>query len=153
MSEFKLISKIESFSESDTWDKAKLEWELKELYIVEDPARCLCSHYPILNICILVNKHNHKRISVGNCCVKKFVGLPSDIIFQAIKRIQGDPHKSLNAEAIDHAYTNDWITPWEHDFCVNTMRKQKLSTLQIRKRAGINKKVLTKIVQQTKRIY
>ncbi len=47
---------------------------------------------------------------------KKFIGLPSDKIFQAIKRVRKDDQKSLNAEAIFHAYDKGWINDWEKAF-------------------------------------
>ncbi|MBJ6926973.1 hypothetical protein JG631_19165, partial [Vibrio cholerae] len=68
------------------------------------PDRSLCRHFPIIEICNLKNKINSNYATVGNCCVKKFIGLPSDKIFQAIKRVRKDDQKSLNAEAIFHAY-------------------------------------------------
>lgn len=142
MSEYKLTSEILERSESPIWDVAKLEWSLSEVYEAEVPETCLCGHFPIIEICVLKNKVNYGSATVGNCCVKKFIGLPSDKIFQAVKRIRKDNEKSLNAEAIQHAYDKGWINEWEYKFSLDTMRKRKLSAKQVLTRAKVNEKML-----------
>lgn len=142
MSEFKLASNIVNLSHAKNWDLAKLEWSLKEVYEADEPDTCLCGHYPIVEICILGNKVNGNSAMVGNCCVKKFIGLPSDKIFQAVKRIRKDQKKSLNIEAVTHAYEKGWINEWEYNFTVDTMRKRNLSPKQLQKRKDVNEKML-----------
>ena len=141
MPEYKLTQGIIELSESKKWDSAKLEWRLSEVYEAEEPETCLCGHYPIIEICVLSNKRNGNTTHVGNCCVKKFIGLPSDKIFQAIKRVRKDNEKSLNAEAIQYAHDRGWINDWERDFYLDIMRKRKLSAKQLRKKIQINEKL------------
>lgn len=148
MSEYKLAEEIVALSDADTWDEAKLEWELEEVYKEDEPDRCLCGHYPINEICRLRNRENGNDAIVGNVCVKKFLGLPSDKIFQAIHRISGDNSRALNAEAIDHAHRRGWINDWERSFSFDTMRKRNLSEKQMKKRVQINVKVLRRVVNQ-----
>src|SRR5258708_39676889 len=109
MPQFQLTNEILGRSVARTWDEAKLEWSLLEVYEAEKPETCLCGHFPIIELCVLHNRHNRVQVTVGNCCVKKFIGLPSDKIFQAVKRIRKDQSKSLNAEAIQHAFDRHWI--------------------------------------------
>lgn len=142
MSEYKLIEEILARSQSNVWDMAKLEWKLNEIYEADEPETCLCGHFPIIEICILKNKLNAQFATVGNCCVKKFIGLPSDLIFQAVKRVRKDSQKSLNAEAIQHAYDKGWINEWEYRFTVDTLRKRKLTDRQLQARMKINEKML-----------
>ena len=142
MSEFKLTKEIIGLSVSSAWDTAKLEWSLAQIYEADEPERCLCGHFPIIEICILQNKQNHNQAIVGNCCVKKFIGLPSDKIFQAVKRVRKDNEKSLNSEALDHAYKNGWINKWEYDFSMDTVRKRNLSVKQLQTRKKVNEKML-----------
>lgn len=142
MSEYKLTENIIRLSASNIWDIAKLEWDLSEVYEAEEPETCLCGHYPIIEICVLQNKINRQSTIVGNCCVKKFIGLPSDKIFQAVKRVRKDDQKSLNIEAIQHAFDKGWINQWEYDFSINTMRKRNLSAKQLATRKNINTKIL-----------
>jgi hypothetical protein len=87
MSEYQLTKEIVARSDAKVWDAAKLEWALEEVYESEEPDTCLCGHFPIIEICVLRNRVNKNTAIVGNCCVKKFIGLPSDRIFQAAKRV------------------------------------------------------------------
>ncbi|WP_038483830.1 hypothetical protein [Collimonas arenae] len=142
MSEYKLINEIIQRSHAQIWDVAKLEWALSEVYEADEPDTCLCGHFPIIEICILKNRVNLQSATVGNCCVKKFIGLPSDKIFQAVKRVRKDNEKSLNAEAIQHAFQKGWINEWEYKFSLDTMRKRKLSGKQALTRTKVNEKML-----------
>jgi hypothetical protein len=147
MSEFKLTQGLIALSVGNTWDEAKLEWGLEHVWREDEPDTCLCGHTPIIEICLLRNKKNSNSAIVGNCCVKKFTHLPSDLIFQAVKRIQDDVERSINAETIQHAYDKGWINEWERKFYMDTWRKRKLSGAQHKKRIQINEKVLSMIVR------
>jgi hypothetical protein len=142
MSEYKLTKEILMLSNSKEWNSARLEWVLQQIYEADEPETCLCGHFPIIEICILQNRENQNSATVGNCCVKKFIGLPSDLIFQAVKRVRKDSDKSLNAEAINHAFSKGWINAWEHDFSLDTMRKRNLSSKQLQTRQKVNEKML-----------
>lgn len=143
MSEYKLVEEIVTRSISSNWDAAKLEWKLHEIYESEDRERCLCGHYPIKEICVIENQRNAKQVNVGNCCVKKFMGLPSDKIFQAIKRVRVDAERSINAETIEYARKRGWINGWEQDFYLSIMRKRKLTPKMRSKKIQINKKLVS----------
>ncbi|MDD5056460.1 MAG: hypothetical protein PHQ60_01215 [Sideroxydans sp.] len=147
MSDFKLTQGIVELSVAKTWDEAKLEWGLEHIWREDEPDTCLCGHFPIVEICLLRNYRNQNTAIVGNCCVKKFKTLPSDLIFQAIGRIQGDIERAINAETIDHAFKKGWINEWERKFYMNTWRKRKLSGAQHDKRVQINQKVISHIVR------
>lgn len=143
MSEFKLTQEILNLSQSKVWGQAKQEWSLHDVYEADEPETCLCGHFPIIELCNLRNKLNGAFATVGNCCVKKFIGLPSEKIFQAVKRVRSDNSKSLNAEAIDHARGKGWISEWEQSFYYNIMRKRNLTEKQAAKKAQINAKFVT----------
>lgn len=150
MSEYKLTQEIIRLSYSKVWDIAKLEWVLFEIYEADEPDTCLCGHFPIIEICNLQNKVNGQFATVGNCCVKKFIGLPSDLIFQAVKRVRKDKQKSLNAEAIHHAYQKKWINEWEYKFSIDTMRKRILTDKQMQTRMKINEKMMQNMKRSTR---
>jgi hypothetical protein len=141
MSEYKLIQEIIARSSTAIWDKAKLEWALHEIYEAEEPDSCLCGKFPIIEICILRNRVNGNFATVGNSCVKKFIGLPSDKIFQAVKRVRKDSTKSLNVEAITHAFEKGWLNKWESDFYFDNMRKRSLTQKQAAKIVEINEMI------------
>ena len=151
MPTFQLTSEIIQRSVAQTWDEAKLEWSLLNVYQAQDPETCLCGHFPIIELCELLNKRNRKQVVVGNCCVKKFIGLPSEKIFQAVKRVRADNTRSLNAEAIDHAFSKGWINAWERDFYFDVMRKRKLSPKQVVKKQKINEKFVENMQRPVQR--
>jgi hypothetical protein len=138
MAEFKLIKEIIDRSSAKTWDAARMEWALDEVYESSEPETCLCGHNPIIELCVLLNRTNGSSATVGNCCVKKFIGLPSDLIFQAGKRVSADAGRSLNVEAIAHAFDRGWITEWDRDFYMNVMRKRVLTAKQRTQKERIN---------------
>lgn len=141
MAEYILKEEIISRSVSDDWFKAKNEWQLGDLYMEHEPNTCLCGHYPITEICVLVNCFNGNNVIVGNCCVKKFLGLPSGKIFQAIKKIKKDSDRSLNEEAITYFYNAGQINSWEYAFYMDIWRKRKLSFKQLRYKRQINDRI------------
>jgi hypothetical protein len=142
MSQFQLTAEILDRSVAQTWDEARREWSLYGIYEADEPETCLCGHFPIIEPCVLRNRHNGIQATVGNCCVKNFIGLPSDRIFQVIKRIRRDPSNSLNPEAIQHAFDRQWITEWERDFYFTIMRKRNLTQKQSTKKLQINEVVV-----------
>ncbi len=144
MPKFNLIEEIVKRSNSDTWDFAKLEWDLYDTYRVYkgNPETCLCGKHPIFKVCILRNLHNNAQEIVGNCCVKKFDRLDSDKIFNCFTTIQKDNKKPLNIEMIRHAHAKKWIDDWEKSFSNNTRTKRTPSDKQLPYRIKINNKII-----------
>lgn len=142
MATIKLIKEILSLSVSDNWEIAKDEWEINYIYFSKKAEMCICGHFPIIEICEIKNKKNEKFAVVGNYCVKNIIGLPSDKIFQAVKRVRKDNEKGLNGESIELAYSKNLINDWEYKFYIDTLKKRKLSEKQLIIRRLINEKVL-----------
>lgn len=140
--QFVLSEKIVGLSESDIWDLARAEWELVSIYFADDHETCLCSHYPIKEVCVLRNKTNFNTAEVGNVCVNKFLGIPSKIIFDGIKRVSKDLEKALNKSAVHFAYRKNWLNEWEFEFCINTATLRNPSANRLAKRVQINRKIL-----------
>jgi len=152
MSEYQLTREIIALSFAQTWTEAKLEWEIAEVYRAGQPDACLCGHFPIIEVCVLVNKATRHEAKVGNCCAKKFLGLRPDDILRALERVKRNPTKSLNAEAVQHAFKVGWIDEWERKFCLDILRKgrgirgkRKLSDKQTRMKIKINEKIAEKM--------
>lgn len=144
MGEYKLSQEIIALSVARNWDEAKREWALEDVYQAEEQQTCLCGHFPIREICVIRNRVNSTEAEVGNCCVKKFLGLPSGGIFDGLKRVAEDTTKALNYEAVHHAHNKNWITDWEYKFSLDTARKRSLSAKQALVRQRINDKVLAR---------
>lgn len=151
MAEFRLIQGIIALSVADTWEVARLEWELLNVHKEDEPDTCLCGHFPIIEICELINLKNQNTTIVGNCCVKKFLGLRSDKIFQSIRKLNQDGSKSINAETLDHAHNKRWINDWEYRFYSSVFGKRKLSEKQLSKKIQINEKIKQSIVNSRNR--
>ena len=143
--EYQLTRKIIALSEADQWQLARAEWDLQEIYFEDKPSTCLCSKYPIIEICVLRNRKNGNTAEVGNVCVNKFLGIPSKIIFDGLKRVSKDDSKALNNAASHYAFRKGWISEWEHGFLVSTARTRDLSGKQLAKRREINRRVLTRM--------
>ena len=143
MAEYKLSQEIIALSDADTWDDAKQEWDLDEIYKASrgNPETCLCCHYPILEVCVIRNLKNGETVVVGNCCVKKFMSEPNRI-FRALDRIEEDYENPLNADAVHYAYDKEWIDDWQKEFYIDTWRKRKLSEKQMTKRSEINLQIM-----------
>lgn len=145
MSEYRLAQEILARSFAQTWAEAKLEWEIAEVYRARQPDACLCGHFPIIEVCVLVNKVTRHEAKVGNCCAKKFLGLRPDDILRALERVERNPKKALNAEAIAYAFKMGWITPWERKFYSDIVGMRGLTDGQISKRTEINEDLVNKM--------
>lgn len=123
------------------WEITKGEWELDNIQIGMD--RCLCGHYPIKELCIMKNKHNQRWGVVGNCCVKKFLGIDTGNMFDVLKRVIADHTKSLTKEVIVHAHGRKWINDWERIFYTDIItRGKRLTPKQSDKKISINDKII-----------
>lgn len=150
MSQKQLAQAIVARSFASSWAQAKREWALESVYFASAPDECLCGHFPIIELCVLRNQQNGAEAIVGNVCVKKFLGLPSDRIFNGLKRIQANTAAALNEAAIRYAHTRSWINDWEQDFYLNTWRKRELTGAQAAKRREINELVLARVAADTR---
>ena len=144
-SEFQLAANIVELSDADGWEIARAEWDLHQIYFADEPETCLCAHFPIIEVCVLRNRKNGKIARVGNVCVNKFLGIPSKIIFDGIKRISKDRGKALNSSAAHYAFRQGWVNEWERGFLTDTAKRRNLSGNQAAKRIQINEHVLSKM--------
>lgn len=147
--EYQLTKRIVELSEADQWPLARAEWDLQEIYFEDEPSTCLCTHFPIIEICVLRNRKNGNVAEVGNVCVNKFIGIPSKIIFDGLKRVSKDNDRALNSAAAHFAFRKGWVNDWEYGFLSNTSRKRVLTGKQLAKRQEINRRVLAKMRRGT----
>lgn len=137
-----LTREIIARSDADTWSAAKEEWKLSHIDF-QAGSTCLCTHYPITQLCYLQNTVNGCMVMVGNCCVKKFMPeLQSQLVFAGLKRIREDIENSANIAVLELAKDRGIVNEWEYNFYLDTMRKRKLSGKQSDKRVQINQKFL-----------
>jgi hypothetical protein len=133
-----LVQQILKRSESKEIAMAVKEWKLTTIERSELRHTCLCTHYPIKELCHLYNSKTHERVIVGNCCVRLFDSVPTNLDSAFLALARGKVNKSL----IDYAYENGIIDDWEYNFSCATWRKRILSHKQRDKREAIAKKIL-----------
>ena len=142
--EYLLIQRIIELSVADTWEEAKQEWTYLYLTHLENEyGKCLCSHYPIVNLCHIQNKINGSKAIVGNCCINKFL----DNIVDAKKLSERLTKGKINKYCIQEAHAKNIINDWEHGFIMDTLRKRKLSTKQKFYKESITKKIVDGLIK------
>lgn len=151
MAEYQLKEEILKLSQSKAWTVAKLEWTLIAIYLSEEADTCPCGHYPIKEICRIKNNLNSNETDVGNCCVKKFLGLNAQKLFAPLKRLHGNSCASVNVELIEDAYQKRIIRENEYSFYIDILRKRNLSEKQASWKESINKKLLNHYFRSTKK--
>lgn len=137
-----LKDNILKLSRSSDWRGAVKEWRLVDVAESDIPETCLCGHFPIIEICTIKNVVTGEYAEVGNVCVKRFMGIRSDLIFASLKKVKDDMSKSLSAKSVEFFYDKGIINDYEYKFCCNTYRKRNLSDRQLDVRMKINTKVL-----------
>lgn len=142
----RLQAEILAFSQATTWDKAKDEWKLESIYMSQNQT-CTCGYHPISEVCVIINEVNKETTEVGNCCVKRFLKLPSETLFAAARRVRADTGRSLGEDTVTFAREKNWISEWEANFYESTGRKRKLSSKQADIRRRINEKFLRRLVR------
>ncbi len=145
---FQLIERILELSVADSWDEAKSEWEIDCIEQSEEPDTCLCGHFPINELCHLINSENGNSALVGNVCVNKFLEMESKKIFDCIGRIRQDIGKAPNPDLIDFVHRKDWVDDWQRGFLYSTFRKRKLTAEQLSIRKEINEVILLLVTRK-----
>jgi hypothetical protein len=139
---YRLFSEIIKLSEAKDWEDARKEWYLQEIFMDDEPQSCLCGHSPIIEICVIKNSKNAKTTIVGNCCITKFFGLPSNKLFSSIKKIRANITKSVSDKMILFAHEKKVINDWERGFYLDIIRKRNLSAKQMEIKKVINQKLI-----------
>lgn len=143
----RLKAAILALSSADEWQAAKREWHLVSIVQAEpdEPETCLCGHHPILELCEIQNRTTGNGATVGNQCVRRFLGLETEALFRGIRRIRKDDTKSMGPDLTVLLFERCIMTKWEYDFQNDTMRKRVLTEKQKAIRQRINQKAIAAI--------
>ena len=143
---FRLFKEIIDRSRADSWEEAKLEWDLDRVQEASDEDvvlgtyKCLCGHGPLKELCYIINRNTIVEVLVGNCCITKFMGqIESNKIFQAIK------NRKINRFTLDHVNKKGKIRTYEYNFAKTHIRKRKLTPSRRIVFDQINVKVLNAV--------
>jgi hypothetical protein len=141
---WRLVDEIIARSGADDWHEARREWELDHVFMLDadECGTCLCGHTPIRECCVLANRHNGAEVIVGNCCVKRFMQLPSEAIFAGLRRIAEDPRKAPGTALVEFATGRGWLSVYEQGFLRDTARRRSPSAKVLAIRQQVNAKLL-----------
>jgi len=146
---YKLKEKLLSLSNSNDWSSAENEWILDHIYYIEKwetYETCSCGHYPIQEVCVIINSENNNTTIVWNVCIKKFIDqIDSWNLFDWLKRISRDLSSWPSKELIEYSFLKWHITEYEYNFCKSRFGKQNFYWKQMKFRQTINQKILDKI--------
>lgn len=81
---YQLIRELLKLSSAKSWQKAKQEWEIVGISILEEHERCLCGYGPISEVCTLKNTVNGNTARVGIVCARKIINQSSNLIIESI---------------------------------------------------------------------
>lgn len=163
---WKLPQNLIQKSVADNWPDAVREWELTgvEFLAPGEFRTCLCTHFPIRQLCYISNRLNHQTEIVGNVCIEKFENSESDIqtgvfssvpkVVQAARRILQDPDNNAANEAlIDFAEKQSIITKSNAIFYRDIWRKRKLTPKQLQYKRDVNLKILYQAIYSLKQAF
>lgn len=123
--ENELIRNILNLSVAKTWEEAKKEWKVDNVFINPKYQTCLCSHYPIKEVIVLQNQLNTNVAEIGNCCINRFFeNKDYNKFFKALAQ------NRINKLVITLAYDKGVINDWEQNFLIKTWRKKVLTEKQ-----------------------
>lgn len=137
---FALFERIIELSKTNDWHIARKEWTVEGIYISDDPETCLCGHYPIKELCVLYNAVTDTRATVGNCCVRHFLG--DNTVGRVLDAIKD---QRINGDLIEYAYNAGVLDDWEYSFLCSTWRKRKMTTKQAAIYKKLHKKIFSKL--------
>lgn len=149
---WQLPQKLEELSDGNSYPAVLREWELdyiEHLAPGEDSETCLCTHYPIREVCHILNLQNNNTAIVGNCCVKKFEKEAEAVnfvgkhkVFDALKRLQKDNNANANEELIEYAYSKGVLTEKEYKTYLEIWRNRIFTTAEARLIRTANEKII-----------
>lgn len=159
---WKLPQNLEELSNGDSYPRVLREWELdyiEHLAPGEDSETCLCTHFPIREVCHIRNLQNANTAIVGNCCVKKFEKEEEGLVnfegthkvFDCLKRLQKDENANANEELLNYAYSKGVLTKPEYDKYLEIWRNRTFTDEESRLILTANRKIINHASSQAMR--
>lgn len=150
---WQLPQNLEELSEGPSYPGILSEWKLdyiEHLAPDEDSETCLCTHFPIREVCHILNKQNAQTARVGNCCVKRFEKEDAGAInfegthkvFDSLKKLQKDENTRANKELLGYAYSKEVLTQQEYNRYLQIWRNRLFSADEKRLILTANRKII-----------
>lgn len=140
----RLKAHILPLSQSQTFELARLEWDLVGVEITEDFDHCPCGQ-EIKEHCYMTNRVTGESTYVGNVCINRFIGIDTGNLFEGLKRIAEDPYANANRDVIEHGRKLGFIYDSEYAFLMETRLKRKPSDRQLEWKRKINRRITKQI--------
>lgn len=150
-----LQAELLKLSESPVWSTAIKEWKLDSINQTGARETCLCSHYPITEVCYISNDRTGKTALVGNVCVKLFSEETelkgTHKIFSSLKKIKQNKKSSANKSLIDYAYEQKILSKEDYGMYLAIWRKKNYSKNQTAFKKEMNKRIIREIKKPEER--
>ncbi len=98
----------------------------------------------------MYNRFTRKVATIGNVCVRRFLGIDMRGVFRGIGKIRRDVNASPSADLLVYALDSGLISQWAYDFASSTARKRCLSPKQRSIRAQINAGLLRSLSRRSR---
>ena len=161
---FHLFPEIIQLSVAGNWSQAVKEWKLVDIEMLDrgEFDQCLCGHWPIRELCHIVNTQNGNKTTVGNHCIEKFnkQGNAEGAAFSSVpkmiracKKIMKDSTASVNRELVKYAYRAHVFTRDNARFYASIIEKRNLTRKQLEYKKSLNHKLLFQVVLSVRACY
>lgn len=144
--EWILREELVKLSQHKEWKKAVKEWKLDSIGATGEQKTCLCSHYPIKELCHIFNSKNGNRAIVGNVCVKLFgektLYNKTNKIFKGLHRIENNEAASANKRLIKYANEQNFLSDADYEFYIAIWRKRVPSERLTNYKVFLNQRII-----------
>lgn len=115
----KLIKHILSLSEAEVIEEAVKEWRTTGIEL--DRTDCPCGQRDIVQKCYIQNDRTGSETFIGNCCVKRFLGVDQEFAFKWLRRKETNKKPPIpDEQLIEYCWDKGIITHWEAGFLCDT---------------------------------
>lgn len=121
---------------NSSFDDARFEWDYVYSYDTENEEwrTCICTHFPIKEICVIHNRKNGRELELGNCCIKLFMPFEARVASSLTR-------KSLSQDLIMFAFQRKVIREKDKDFLLDVRLKRKLSIKQMAYQSSLKRMI------------
>lgn len=105
-----------SLSESDKWNEAVKEWEMKSYYFVSGYKLCSYTLMETHSLCVLVNNINSKEIEICSSYAEIYFGIPEgNRIEPAVSKIRRNNEAEMGEDALNYLMKHGIINSIERE--------------------------------------
>lgn len=148
----RLKAHILPLSKSSNFDDAKREWTLVAIEKSEQTDNCPCGQ-KIREHCYIRNTETNAHTYVGNVCIRRFMGINVQTLFDGLERIRGPEAARANHDLIEYAKERGYLyDEREYQFLLSIRKKQTrtLTEKQLNWERKAQRRILEQLVVSTR---